>query len=231
MKDARRRLPRFLAPALLAVAATANAHAQARVRQAGDTILFEGRIDARSAAAFLRSLQDPQVRRLVIDSSGGLVGPALDMAEAIHARQLDIEVPASCHSSCANYLFPAARAKLLGKPDAVTWHGNMAHILYLERTGQGQWSAQEMDEARQLAEREADFFARIGVDGFVCWFAKIPPYSVDDEYTLSVEDMERFGIRDVSAREASGAAAGTAVPVRVESDALAAARAEAGRER
>jgi hypothetical protein len=36
------------------------------------------------------------------------------------------------------------------------------------------------------------------VNGFVCWFAKIAPYHVEDFYYLSAQDMGRFGIRDVS---------------------------------
>src|SRR5512133_2403351 len=85
--------------------ALAAAHAQpgpaARVEVAGDALVFDGRIDMRSAAQFLAALQDPAVTRVVITSRGGLVGPALDMAEAIRERRLDVEVPDACLSSCA----------------------------------------------------------------------------------------------------------------------------------
>ena len=174
---------------------------------AGDTVIFDGRIDGRAAAEFLQVLQDPRIRRLVITSRGGLVAPALDMALAIHERQLDVEVPTACVSSCANYVFPAGRHKVLGRPGAVAWHGNMTHVLYLRQTGQATWSDQEMEDARQLARREAAFFERIGVDGFVSWFAKIEPYNVADFYFLSAPDMERFGIRDVTIRDPSPAPA------------------------
>ncbi|MBG9388278.1 hypothetical protein [Caenimonas aquaedulcis] len=168
------------------------------VRVSGDTITFDGRIDRTSAAQFLQLLQDPQVTRLVITSRGGLVDPALDMAEAIHERQLDVEVPADCLSSCANYIFPAARRKRLGWPGAVAWHGNMTHVLYLQQTGQAAWSDERMADARRLARREAAFFQRIGVDGFICWFGKIAPYDAEAFYYLSPSDMEKFGVRDVT---------------------------------
>ena len=87
--------------ALAGVPPAARAQA-ATVRQSGDAIVFEGRIDAASVDAFLRLARDPQVRRLVITSPGGLVAPALDMGEAIHARGLDVDVPTACLSSCAN---------------------------------------------------------------------------------------------------------------------------------
>jgi hypothetical protein len=171
------------------------------VEASGDTVIFAGQINARSVAQFLRALQDPGIKRLVITSRGGSVAAALDMALAVHEHQLDIEVPTSCLSSCANYVLPAARHKTLGRAGAVAWHGNMAHVLYLQQTGQASWSESELQSARQLALREADFFRLIGVDGFVCWFAKIAPYNVEDFYFLSAQDMERFGIRDLTVRD------------------------------
>ena len=112
-------------------------------------------------------------------------------------------MPTACLSSCANYIFPAARRKTLGRPDAVAWHGNMTHVLYLQQSGQERWDERSIDNARQLARREANFFRRIGVDGFLCWFGKLAPYSIDDFYYLSVQDLARFGVRDVTVPEPS----------------------------
>jgi hypothetical protein len=107
-------------------------------------------------------------------------------------------VPDRCLSSCANYIVPAGRRKLLGGPFVLGWHGNMAHVLYRARSGQEQWSEAQLAAAAILARREAAFFRSIGVDEFLCWFGKIPPYEVDEFYTLSLQDMARFGLRDVS---------------------------------
>lgn len=197
-----RRLPLNIAALLLAAASLAPPLARgATVDASGDAVVFDGRIDARSAQQFLQLLQDPAIRRLVITSRGGLVDAALDMAEAIAVRELDVEVPTVCLSSCANYIFPAGRRKSLGWPGAVAWHGNMTHIVWLDQTGHGAWTREEMDDARRLARREARFYARIGVDGFACWFGKIAPYDVEDFYRLSVADMERFGIGDVTVHD------------------------------
>lgn len=170
----------------------------AQVEVAGDAIVFRGRVERRSVDEFLRALHEhPSVTRLVITSGGGQVTSALEMGEAIHARQLDVDVPVTCQSSCANYIFPAARHKRLGHPLAVGWHGNMTHVLYQQLTGEGSWSDALMEGARWLVRRENEFFPRIGVDGFVCWFAKIAPYDVANYYSLSPADMARFGISDV----------------------------------
>jgi hypothetical protein len=210
LRGQRRRVQNHLlqqAALILLVAVTTGGHAQrpptATVTQVDDSVVFSGRIDAASAARLLELLKDPTVTRLVITSGGGLVTPALDIALAVQARQLDVEVPSLCVSSCANYIFPAGRHKTLGRLGAVAWHGNMAHVMYLQQTGQASWGLNEVEDARQLAAREAEFFSRIGVDGFVCWFAKIDPYHLEDFYYLSVEDMERFGIGSVTVREAS----------------------------
>lgn len=190
------------AAVLLMLALAGGARAQPTiVRLEGDAIVFSGRIDSRAVADFLALARDPQVARLVITSAGGLVSPALDMAEAVHQRGLAVEVPETCLSSCANYVFPAGRRKVLGWPGAVGWHGNITHVLHLHRSGRGRWSEQEIASARVLAQREAQFFRRIGVDGFVCWFGKIAPYHVQGSYWLSPRDMARFGIRDVTVRE------------------------------
>ncbi|HVE52896.1 MAG TPA: hypothetical protein VNB23_05890 [Ramlibacter sp.] len=204
--------------AALAVAGAARAQpAAAHVERIGDAIHFSGRIEQASAARFLQLLQEPGVRRLVITSGGGLVAPALDMAEALRDARLDIEVPSACLSSCANYLFPAARHKTLGWRGAVGWHGNMAHVLYLQQTGQGSWGEREMQDARQLARREAALFRRLGVDGFVAWFAKIAPYAVSGFYYLSPEDMAGFGIRNVTVQALGRAPAdGDPTPVQVD---------------
>ena len=186
-----------LALVLWAGHAVAQPAQEATVRAAGDTIVFDGQINRRSAAEFLRLLQDPAVRRLVITSGGGMVTAALDMADALFARGLDVEVPRACRSSCANYIVPAARRKLL-RPGAVAWHGNMTHVLYLQQTGQASWSEELMEGARQLARRERQFYQRVGVDGFVAWFGKVAPYNVDDFYTLSAPDMQRFGMGDIT---------------------------------
>lgn len=188
---------------MLAAGALAQAQAQpaapsASVERVDDAIVFRGRIDGASAAAFLALVLEPGLRRVVITSGGGLVGAALGMAEAIHERGLDVEVPQACLSSCANYVFPAGRAKHLGHPRAVGWHGNMAHVLHLAQTGQASWGDAAMQEARQLAAREEAFFRRIGIDGFVCWFGKLAPHGIEAFYTVSPRDMARFGIGDVT---------------------------------
>lgn len=181
--------------ALLAAVLFASAPAWAidRVAAAGDSIVFEGRISRASADDFLRLLALGSATRLTITSGGGDVEAGLDMAEAILERGLDVEAPIRCQSSCSNYVLAAGRRKILGRPGAASWHGNMAHVLFLHASGRAPLGPNALASALLLGERERAFYARAGVDGFLCWFAKIEPHDVPDFYALSVQDMARFG--------------------------------------
>lgn len=202
---------RCLACLGLLLAAVATVGAQTRPNSAervGDAVVLQGRIDADLARRVVQLLQNPDIARVVVTSGGGDVDATLDIAEAMHANSKNVEVPLACLGTCANYIFPAGRHKLLARAGVIGWRGNMAHVLYLQRTARANWSDAQLREARRLAQREAGFYARVGLDGFVAWFAKLPPYSVDEYYTLSIEDMGRFGLRNLRVHDADVAFSG-----------------------
>lgn len=71
------------------------------VDQGGATIRIDGLLGPGVAAGFERALAThPQVRRLVIESYGGLVDQSLDLARSVVARRLDVEVDQHCASAC-----------------------------------------------------------------------------------------------------------------------------------
>lgn len=79
------------------------------------------------------------------------------------------------------------------------WHGNVTHLVYLDRLNPGRSTPSVQLHHERLSAREVRFFQAIGVDGFICWFAKLSPYDVPDTYVLNIQDMAHFGIRNVSA--------------------------------
>jgi ATP-dependent protease ClpP protease subunit len=87
------------------------------------SICFNGQINKASATQAAEMLESKSVKTLVISSSGGSVHYALDMAEYIQAKKIDIVVNHYCVSSCANYLFLAARYKYVTQGSFVGWHG------------------------------------------------------------------------------------------------------------
>lgn len=76
------------------------------------SITFIGDIGVASLASF-RALvkENPKVTRVYIDSTGGQLPSALEMARIIYERNLALAVDGRCFSACANLIFVAARRK------------------------------------------------------------------------------------------------------------------------
>ena len=173
---------------------------------------YQGPISAEQNRQFFAAVAGRSLRRLAITSSGGEVDAAIALGEWVFAQRLDIEVPDYCLSSCANYVFPAARHKLIRAGAVVAWHGNYRHLqqtglwqddvaVRMQRDGEDEQTATRQVRAQvdYLVGLEHDFFARIGVDEYLCWVGKRPPYSAPDYYFLSTHDMARFGVDQVQA--------------------------------
>lgn len=167
----------------------------------GKTILVQGAISSSTADEFLSAIESHDVNRVLITSGGGHVEAAIRMATAIHKRGMDVEVFGPCFSSCANYIFPAGRNKSITGLGIVGWHGNIQHLLYLHRIGERPISGDWLNDVKRLAALEEAFFKTIGVDSFVCWVGKLPPYKVFNNYFLGADDMAKFGITNVTVRQ------------------------------
>jgi len=184
--------------------------ASADVTPAAAKVFYTGPISAAQNSQLFTAVAGKPVERLVITSTGGEVeaGIALGMWVADHG--LDIEVPEFCLSSCANYVFPAGHHKLIGPGAIVAWHGNYHHLkqtglwrddiaVRMQRHGEDAATAEAHVHAEvdRLTRLEHDFFDRIGVDEYLCWIGKMPPWHAPDYYFLSREDMARFGVAHV----------------------------------
>lgn len=60
---------------------------------------------------------------LSIRSVGGAIGPGMALGRWVRERQLDLKVLEFCMSSCANYVFPAARQKVVSNFAVIAYHG------------------------------------------------------------------------------------------------------------
>ena len=185
--------------------------AAAEPRQRPSSAEFAGTIDDAGVRQFLDAVAGNDVGRLVITSNGGHVEAAINLASWVFEHRVDVEVRDFCLSSCANYVFPAGRRKIIRDGAIVAWHGN-----YIEKTETG-WRSEIAARMRRtgedaqtakvhargmverLAARERRFFEEIGVDQRLCWIGNTPPYAVPDHYFLSVPDMARFGVTNVEA--------------------------------
>jgi hypothetical protein len=159
---------------------------------------------------FFEAVKGKTVRRLIITSSGGEVEAGIALGLWVFEHRINIEVPEYCLSSCANYIFPAGQQKSIGAGAIVAWHGNYNHLKQtglwqddiagrMERYGEGAATAEThvREEVDRLVRLERNFFARIGVDEYLCWIGKMPPYNAPNYYFLSSQDMARFGVKHV----------------------------------
>lgn len=167
----------------------------------GETVLVRGNITEATASEFKEALRRGRISRVLLASGGGLVEPSLAIANEIRTLKIDVEVVGNCFSSCANYIFPAGATKTISGLGVVAWHGNMSHLLYLHRSGKKPLlEADHLALVIRMARIENEFFSSIGLDQYLCWFAKMEPYNVTNLYFLDAEDMARFGLTDVKVR-------------------------------
>ena len=155
-------------------------------------------INASSAKTFVSLLRANRIDWIVIASLGGDVSSALDMAEAVYDSRASLVVAGPCLSSCANYVFLAARRKYVIPGGIVAWHGGVP-----ERP------KGDSDPAAPLIERSRAFTAKIGVNPAL--FERYPkelddsPDFIDAVYndkspfwTYSKADLEnRFSVQGI----------------------------------
>lgn len=167
------------------------------VRLAGDTIEYRGMLSEASISEVETLLAgNPDVRWLQVESPGGDVELGMVLGELVHAHRLNVRVVGDgFHSSCATYVFAAGDIKLIGTDALVSWHGSAI---------QHEW-----DEPRpgthsdfnavigRMRARQYAFFELVGIDERITIVSQ--DLDCDCTWTLSVSDMQRFGIESVEA--------------------------------
>jgi len=136
---------------------------------------------------------------LVVDSPGGEVGAALDMANVMRREGISIYVHGYCASSCANYLFVSARFKVLGPNAVVGWHGSPAseHIEGLDTLPPHDRAIAEVIR-RRLVREERKLFAQVGVDPrLLCAGDRTIAKAGAFGWTMPIRAMTQFGVGPV----------------------------------
>ena len=218
-----------IAPTVLlaAIASTSKSNLEAlpvRVMVIGDSVHYSGHLDAVSVAKLstLIKASAGKVNNLVIDSGGGDVNVGMDLAEIVLAAELDVIVKRLCASSCANYVFPAGKRKQITSGSIVIWHGSAIQegldagptVDDIEFQGGAVISESQklalLESYREQAiryvedakARQGAFFNKIGVDARITVMGQ--QLNAAQAWTLSVKDMKRFGVREVSAADDYG---------------------------
>ncbi len=182
----------------------------AQVSIQGDTLYFKGSMNSAANKKLFRLYGDAEVKptRLKIKSGGGDVLLGIELGYFVHEHQLDVEVDQYCGSSCANYVFTAARQKILRKDSVLFWHGssyqpNMDQIL---RNNNDEEKLTPFIKDWRLADNQ--FFRTVQVSPTITVYGMLadprwaeatkretPPYIMGWAY--SVDDMKKFGVTNV----------------------------------
>ncbi|RPD87745.1 hypothetical protein [Luteimonas sp. 100069] len=199
----------------------ASADDATRVTRDADAIVYVGELSA-AANSEVQAILDaePGVQWLHITSGGGEVNLGIDLGELVRARGLNIKVVDYCASSCANYVFPAGRRKLLPADTAVVWHGSTLQAgvgdpdrmdlaeaeAQLGRAFTGEEKAQLAAQMRSYFEgitrRQDALYRALDIDQRITVFGQ--DIGCDCEWTISAADMARFGVTGVEAADGYG---------------------------
>lgn len=97
---------------------------------------------------------------IVIRSSGGEIGPALRLAQAVRDKGRTVIVTDYCLSACASYVFAMAKHRVVRNDAIVGFHGTAtSRMAYLKQAGEDQLAA---DYAKESSE-EKKAYQRAGL--------------------------------------------------------------------
>jgi hypothetical protein len=199
-------------------AATIRTPGNVLVTRVGDQVRYSGEL-TETGYGTLRQLTDGRpIRTLVIHSAGGEITVGMDFGDWVYERRVDVVVEEVCLSSCANYVFPAAKTKVIARGAVVAWHGSARQRglhEHLNEVIEGQVRAMgippsQQDNERQrirtatanylrkAQERQDEFFRRIRVDEHITRIGN-ESYGIKGLFYLSIADMNRFGITGIVA--------------------------------
>lgn len=177
----------------------------------GELLQYTGPINQAGVDKVITQIRTGKFRTLRIDSNGGDIMAAMKFGEAIYDLTMNVVVTNKCASSCANYIFSAARHRTIEAGAYVMWHGDarqksfLAELARLEekalRVGVSEMTDAEqsrLDHRKETIQTQDAFYAKLGINGRIARFGHelSPPIS---QWILSTDEMAKFGIVDVDA--------------------------------
>lgn len=216
-------LHRALTLAAVVVAGCAPAPRSALfVTRFDDTLVYNGLLSSEGLER-LKASDAGTARTLMIRSGGGTVTVGMDFGDWVFARQLDVVIDEACLSSCANYVFPAGKSKRFLPGSLVAWHGNSLQAA-AEAEIETDVPRRDRHEVHQRLSawraREAAFYAKIGVNECLDRFA-IDVLGHHGLFSMSAEDMARFGVTNVHGAPNSKALVSTRLRDKIDFDFIA----------
>jgi hypothetical protein len=186
----------------------------AEARIAGDTLYYQGSIDAPHVLEAIRLARNnaSQISKLEIKSGGGDIDAGMEFGLWVHQQNLAVVIDDLCFSACANYIVPAARSVHLKSGAFVAWHGGaFQKTTWIKPRWYDYLVPNKIERERRYIEgylehmraKETMFFKIIGVD------QKITTYGQDETkqcqsdsrfngWFYSLSDLKHMGLKEIS---------------------------------
>ena len=146
--------------------------------------------------------QEQKPTLLSINSRGGDIYDGVELGTWVFDNNNSVFIDNICASSCANYVFPAAKRKILLKNSILVWHGStfQKSMDDMVREGHKGFLA--------LRKKEENFFKKIDVDYRITiygidkieqhhfWYASLFNKTMAG-FDYSLEDLRKFGITGI----------------------------------
>ena len=149
------------------------------------TAFIEGKITRRTQKSFARALKSyPAIDRLGLNSPGGDIDAAFEIADAVHARDMETQVPAKaiCNSACSFIFLAGTRRWCFGDL-------GVHQIIYLGR------------DTIRVAEAQREFSRIVGIlsgYGVSPGILKLMFETPNDKiHVLSMNELVLFGVMNI----------------------------------
>lgn len=175
-------------------------HSEPSIRVEGSSIIYIGFTNTAGYDKLIRLAEQDNISELAITSPGGNVFWGIKIGEIIYENGWDVHVRGLCLSSCANYVFPAGRNKVIEDGGIVGWHGSARQNHFIaERNGISVRKLMvETTGGALLPEADRDGFHFLDQEGFNRVIAR---FVAEQEMVIELERAfyEKIGVdADVS---------------------------------
>ncbi|MGK5064791.1 ATP-dependent Clp protease proteolytic subunit [Janthinobacterium sp. LB3P112] len=159
-------------------------------------IIFVGNINQESNKAIRKFIDnDVNVRNIYVNSGGGDLINAIEIADYLRNKKIRVIVAGRCFSACANYIFAGAISKVVLPGSLIGIHGKKFHyfgknIISVDADKTDYLIKESGDlsvdlKIKKILLTESNFYKKIGIS--------LDYYSAFDEYTKSIDVKSATG--------------------------------------
>ncbi|NMP16900.1 hypothetical protein [Thalassotalea sp. Y01] len=159
---------------------------------------YTGPLTLEDVEAALRLVGDRPIESLSISSVGGFTDAGMRLGYWVFNNQISVTVRDICASSCANYVFTAAKRRIIRPNTVIAWHGGA-----LQNDWEIPWYISE-DKAANMLEQwrfeEQDFFTMIGVNQLITVIGQRSPYKAQvpsGNWTYDQQSLVLLGVGEI----------------------------------